>query len=91
MGCPRGGGYLGRYRYRPFATAAIGGTDGLFYGNTSQLWTQLAAVGVTWAFSFTMTIIILKVLDWTVGLTVNEEEENRGLDLSQHGESGYRL
>ncbi|MDP6101347.1 MAG: ammonium transporter [Dehalococcoidia bacterium] len=85
------GGTWGAIATGLFATAAIGGTDGLFYGNTSQLWTQLAAVGVTWAFSFTMTIIILKVLDWTVGLTVNEEEENRGLDLSQHGESGYRL
>ncbi|MDP6346868.1 MAG: ammonium transporter [Dehalococcoidia bacterium] len=85
------GGTWGAIATGLFATAAIGGTDGLFYGNTSQLWTQLAAVGVTWAFSFTMTIIILKVLDWTVGLTVNEEEENRGLDLSQHGEAGYRL
>ena len=85
------GGTWGAIATGLFATAAIGGTDGLFYGNTSQLWTQLAAVGVTWAFSFTMTIIILKVLDWTVGLTVNEEEENRGLVLSQHGEAGYRL
>ncbi len=85
------GGTWGAIATGLFATAAIGGTDGLFYGNTSQLWTQLAAVGVTWAFSFTMTIIILKVLDWTIGLTVTEEEEARGLDLAQHGEAGYRL
>jgi Amt family ammonium transporter len=36
-----------------------------------------------------VTLIILKVLDWTMGLRVSEEHEVDGLDLSQHGESGY--
>lgn len=85
------GGTWGAIATGLFATAAIGGTNGLFYGNPGQLWIQFIAVGVTWAFSFTMTIIILKVLDWTMGLTITEEEESRGLDLSQHGETGYRL
>ena len=36
-----------------------------------------------------MTSIILKVVDWIVGLRVTEEDEERGLDLSQHNETGY--
>jgi Amt family ammonium transporter len=36
-----------------------------------------------------VTLIILKVLDRTMGLRINEEHEVNGLDLSQHGESGY--
>jgi ammonium transporter, Amt family len=35
------------------------------------------------------TIIILKILDATMGLRVTQEEEVKGLDLSQHGEEGY--
>ena len=35
------------------------------------------------------TFIILKVLDATMGLRVTQDEEIRGLDLSQHGEEGY--
>jgi Amt family ammonium transporter len=85
------GGTWGAIATGIFATAAIGGTNGLLYGNPGQLGIQFMAVGVTWVFSFVMTIIILKVLDWTMGLTITEEEESRGLDLSQHGEAGYRL
>jgi Amt family ammonium transporter len=36
-----------------------------------------------------VTFILLKILGWTMGLRVSEEEENSGLDLSQHGETGY--
>jgi ammonium transporter, Amt family len=35
--------------------------------------------------------IILKILDATMGLRVSEEEESEGLDLSQHGETGYTM
>ncbi len=38
-----------------------------------------------------MTTVILKVLDVTIGLRVKEEEEEIGLDVSQHGERGYDL
>ena len=40
----------------------------------------LAAVG---------SFIILKILDATMGLRVTQDEEIRGLDLSQHNEEGY--
>ncbi len=50
---------------------------------------QLTAIGVTWIFSIVATFIILKVLDAIVGLRVNENDEVKGLDISEHGEEGY--
>ncbi len=86
------GGTWGAIATGLFATSAIsGGGNGLFYGNPSQLWTQFIAVGVTWVYSFVVTIILLKVLDWTMGLQVTKEEEDIGLDLSQHGERSYQI
>jgi Amt family ammonium transporter len=38
-----------------------------------------------------MTIIILKVLDATMGLKVSEEDEVWGLDITQHSETAYNL
>ncbi|MEK7847652.1 MAG: ammonium transporter [Chloroflexota bacterium] len=92
-GCHGVGGTWGAIATGLFATVAINsaGANGLFYGNPRQLLTQLIAVAVVWAYTFVMTIIILKVLDWVMGLTVTEAEEAQGLDLSQHGEAGYRL
>ena len=40
---------------------------------------------------FVMTTIILKVLDGIMGLRVSEEDEQAGLDLSQHSETAYAL
>jgi len=38
-----------------------------------------------------MSLIILKILDWTIGLRVNEEQETEGLDIALHDERGYIL
>lgn len=65
------------------------GNDGFFYGNPKQLMIQIIAVAASWAFSFIGTMIILKVVDSIVGLRVTSEEEQIGLDLSQHNERGY--
>jgi len=46
-------------------------------------------VVVAWVYAFVMTFVLLKLLDWTMGLRVSEEEEDTGLDLSQHSETGY--
>ncbi|OGP82994.1 MAG: ammonia channel protein [Deltaproteobacteria bacterium RBG_16_54_11] len=74
-----------------FASKAINaaGNDGLFFGNPSLLGIQALSVVSVWIYSFTVTFIILKVLDWTMGLRVSEEHEINGLDISQHGEAGY--
>jgi Amt family ammonium transporter len=55
----------------------------------TQFGKQAVAVGVTAAYSFFATLIILKVVDLTVGIRATEEEEIEGLDLSQHSEVGY--
>jgi Amt family ammonium transporter len=52
---------------------------------------QMTAILVTAAYSFIATVIILKILDRFVGLRIDEESEVNGLDISQHGESGYTL
>jgi Amt family ammonium transporter len=74
-----------------FATTAVNaaGGNGLFYGSSSLLGIQAFSVVVTAAFSFVMTWFILKILQKTMGLRIHGQEEEEGLDLSQHGESGY--
>jgi len=69
--------------------AAFGGAEGLFKGNAAQFGDQVVAVAATIAFSFTVTYVILRVLDATMGLRVSEEEEIVGIDISQHGERAY--
>ena len=85
------GGTWGALATGLFATVAVNsaGGNGLFYGNPKQLGVQAIAVGATLAYSFVVTSILLKVLDMTMGLKVDAEEESLGLDYSQHGESGY--
>ncbi len=62
---------------------------GLIDGRPQLLLGQLVAVVITWVFAGTVTFVILKVLDATMGLRVKKEHELQGLDLSQHGEEGY--
>jgi ammonium transporter, Amt family len=85
------GGIWGALATGLFASTAINpaGADGLFFGNPGQLWIQFLSVAATIAFAFTMSVIILKVVDLLIGLRVTEEEELRGLDLSLHNETGY--
>jgi Amt family ammonium transporter len=87
------GGTWGALATGLFASKAINdaGDNGLFFGNPGLFGIQAAAVLVTWVYSFGMTLIILKILDWTMGLRVSEEEEETGLDLSQHSETGYNF
>jgi Amt family ammonium transporter len=85
------GGTFGALATGLFASKAINpaGADGLLLGNPSLLGIQLLSVVAASLFAFSMTWVILKVLGRTLGLRVTDEEEVEGLDLSQHGESGY--
>lgn len=80
------GGTLGALLTGVFAVAAVNGASGLVEGNPSQLGKQVVAVAATWIYSAVATLIILKVVDFCVGLRVEESEEEAGLDFSQHGE-----
>ena len=85
------GGIAGTFATGLFAQTLINpsGNNGLFFGNQQLLVSQMVAICITAIYSFGVTAIILKVLDKTVGLRVDEESEVSGLDISQHGESGY--
>ena len=52
-------------------------------------WRQTVAVLAVFAYSLVVTFTIAKVLDKTMGLRVDTQEELQGLDLTQHGEEGY--
>lgn len=85
------GGAFGALATGLFAQKAFGGHDGLFFGNPLQFGIQLISVVATIGFCFVMTFIILKLLDAFIGLRLDHEDEVRGLDLSQHSETGYNL
>ena len=84
------GGIWGAIATGIFAVAAIAGTAGVIEGNVNQLGIQGIAVVATILYSFTVTFIILKVLDLIpgLGLRVDEAAESQGLDLASHGERG---
>ena len=70
-------------------TFMVNGQAVSLVGGAAQLITQIKGVLITLAWSAIATVIILKLIQVTVGLRVDEEEESMGLDLSQHGESAY--
>lgn len=86
------GGMIGALATGIFATTAVNsaGADGLLYGNPGQLVTQAIAVIVVAAYAAGVTWVLLKLIDVTVGLRVSQDEEQRGLDASQHGEVAYQ-
>ncbi len=85
------GGVFGALATGLLASKAVNanGADGLFFGNLRLLGVQAVSVLSAVAYSFVATWIILKVLDLAIGVRVDQEDEMEGLDLSQHGESGY--
>jgi len=87
------GGILGTIGAGFLASKLINpsGADGLLLGNAHQLSVQLIAVAATAAYSFVISLVLLKVIDLAMGLRVSDEDEMMGLDISQHEESGYTL
>ncbi|MBI5949538.1 MAG: ammonium transporter [Chloroflexi bacterium] len=86
------GGMWGALATGLFANAAVSGipfADGLIHGNPQQLWDQSVGIVAVGAYSFIVTFVILKVLDLTVGIRVTEDDEELGLDVTQHGERAY--
>jgi Amt family ammonium transporter len=87
------GGIVGALATGLFASKLVNsaGADGLFYGNPGQLGTQFIAVLVTVVYSFVISYILFKILDATMGLRVSTDDEVRGLDITEHQETGYSL
>ena len=83
------GGIVGALLTGVFALQAFAGSEGplgMLEGNSGQLLTQLYGVGVTVAYCAVVTFVLLKLVDWTIGLRVSPAEERDGLDLALHGE-----
>jgi len=87
VGVHLAGGIVGALLTGVFASLAINAAGA--NGSMFQLGRQSGAVVVTAMYSFGLTLILLKVTDRLVGLRVTEEEEDGGLDLSQHREVAY--
>ncbi len=85
------GGTWGALATGLFASQAVNsaGANGLFYGNPGQFFVQLIAVVAAIGFAFGMTFIVSKLLSRIMGLRVSENEEEVGLDISEHGEQAY--
>ena len=82
------GGMVGMILTGVFATKAVNGAgnDGLFYGNADFFLTQLKAMGIAVAYSFIVSYIIFKIINFIQPLRVSEEEEELGLDATQQDE-----
>jgi Amt family ammonium transporter len=74
-----------------FATTMINNVNGFFYGNVGQLGAQAIAVLVVVPYAFFGSYALLKLINMFSPLRVSSEEEDTGLDLSQHGEEAYHL
>jgi ammonium transporter, Amt family len=84
------GGIVGAILTGVFATTM----DGLKVGELAlggQVWIQIQSVLITVIFVGVASYVLLKIVDWTIGLRVSEEQETEGLDLASHDERGYNL
>ena len=87
------GGVWGTLATGLFASKLINadGADGLFYGNASLFGLQVVGVVATIVYCAAVTAVILLVVKALMGLRVTEEEEDAGVDTSEHGEAAYSL
>ena len=87
-------GVVGTVLTGVFAVAAVNkdiNIGGLVEGNGRQVLNQIAAAAITCVLCVVATYVLLKLVGAVCGLRVSDEHEFDGLDLSQHGESGYNL
>lgn len=88
------GGTLGAILTGVFATKAVNslGGDGII-SDPANGWkllvAQIMATVLTWILAAVVTFVLLKILDATMGLRVDQKSEMEGLDVSEHGEEGY--
>ena len=89
------GGTIGAILTGLFANSAInpifgaGKATGVFEGNPHQLLNQFTGIAIAWTLSICGTLIILVVVDKTIGMRMSTEAETEGMDISLHGEEGY--
>ena len=86
--CHGVGGMVGILMTGIFASKSVNGIgdDGLLYGNTAVFFTQVKALFIAVAYSFTVSLVIFKLISIMLPLRVSSEEEELGLDATQHNE-----
>ncbi|MDR0519559.1 MAG: ammonium transporter [Clostridiales Family XIII bacterium] len=89
FGCHGIGGIFGGLLTGVFAQAAIGGVDGLAYGNAAQLGAQALGIIITIGWTVAGTLVAAGIVRAFTPLRATKQEESVGLDRSQHGESAY--
>lgn len=84
------GGMVGMLLTGVFANQLVhgikDGPQGLWYGNPSFFFTQLKAMAIVATYSFAVSFLIFKFINFILPLRVTSEEEELGLDASQHNE-----
>jgi Amt family ammonium transporter len=84
------GGTIGALLTGIFAAKSVNSIgSGLIEGNVRQLGNQIVGVLMAWVLAIVGTLLVLLLVDKTIGLRVSGDHETQGLDLSQHGEEGY--
>lgn len=79
----------GMFATSSFTSLAGRSSGGLIDGEPALLGIQLAATATVVVYGFLATYLVIKAVDALIGLRVNDDAEEAGLDLSQHGERGY--
>ncbi len=85
------GGMVGALLTGVFLVKSLSLGNGAYEGGMAQLWTQFVSVVVTVAFAVIGTIILVKLVDLTMGFRLSEDDEASGLDVAVHGEVGYNI
>ena len=82
------GGIVGVIMTGIFATKSVNsaGADGLLYGNPDFFFTQIKALAIVVTYSFIVSYGIFKFINFILPIRVSEEDEDLGLDASQHNE-----
>lgn len=82
------GGIVGMIMTGFFATKAVNsaGAEGLIYGNSAFMLTQLKAIAIVVSYSFIVSFAIFKFINFILPIRVSSQDEELGLDASQHDE-----
>jgi Amt family ammonium transporter len=82
------GGIVGGFLIGFLASEEVGGVNGIFYGGSGwQVGIQLYGIVSSAGWSAFGSFVLLKMIDFTVGLRVSQQDEQEGLDTTQHGET----
>lgn len=91
--CHGVGGTIGTILTAVFATTEVNpnGVNGLIHGEVDLLIANTIGAVVVVGYTMIMTYLIIKAISWVTAVRVSAEEEETGLDISQHGEKVFTL